>query len=98
MAVRPLTPLHTLLDEARAGRNVDLAPNDGLDASPTAHLIELDRTVKHTVIGERHGIMPAFLDTVGEITKAACAVQQAVFTVQMQMNEISHTSVPFYIK
>ena len=42
-----------LLVKARAGRDVDLAADDGLDALGLARAVEVDRAVHHAVVG--HG-------------------------------------------
>ena len=99
--VRALARLKSALVKAGGGGNVDLAPDDGLDARLAAGLIEGDSTVENAMVGQRHGVMPAGLDPRGQIGDAAGTVEQAVFTVQMQMDKSAHgvlLSSRFYVR
>ena len=49
-----------------------------------------DSAVKHAVIGQGNGIVSARPDPRGNIPDAAGTVQQTVFTVQVQVDKISH--------
>ena len=42
------------------------------------------------MVGQGHGVMPALLGAGGQLGQAAGAVQQAVFTVQVQVDKSSH--------
>ena len=56
----------------------------------SAGLIKGDGTVHDTVVGQRHSTVSARFCPHGYIGDAAGTVEQAVFTVQMQMDKISH--------
>ena len=71
-----------------ARRDIDLTADDRLDALGAASLEKRDRTVQVAVIGDSDGSMPRRLRRLRNIDNAACAVQQAVFAVQMQVYKI----------
>ena len=52
--------LSNLPIEAGAAREIDLAAEDRPDALLLRFLIEVDDTVHHTVVGDRHRIHPEF--------------------------------------
>ena len=78
------------LVKAGTGGEIHLTADDGLDALPSAGFPECHCTVKDTVVGQGHGVMPALLGAGGQLRQAAGAVQQAVFTVQVQVDKSSH--------
>ena len=75
------------LFKARAGRHVDLTANDGLDARFFTGFVKLHYAVHRAVIGNGDRVMSALGGTHGNIPHATSAVKQAVFAVQMQMDE-----------
>src|SRR5688572_32524490 len=64
---------------------------DRLHAVLAAGLVELDRAVQHTVVGEAQGRHPELRAARREAVDLACAVQQGVLGVDVQRSE-EHTS------
>ena len=81
--------------EARPAREIDLAADDRLDSLGAAGIVEGDGSVHDAVIGDGAGGMSALFGAPWNIGDAAGAVEQTVFTVQMQMHEIGHHTAPF---
>ena len=81
--------------EAGAGGHIDFAADDGLDACLFCSLIELDTAVHDAVVRDGDGILAALLDAVHELVDTAGTVQQAVFGMEVEMNEVSPLTVPF---
>ncbi len=80
-------PSHAVPEGMPPGINVEFAPNDGLDSHLAAGFVEFDRPVKGTVIGERHGGTPPEGCPPGEVPTPDCPVQEAVFTMHVEMNK-----------
>ena len=76
--------------EASARCHVDLASDDRLDSFALTGTVELYRPVHDAVVGKCYRCVTAFLGAPGDLARTACAIQQAVFTVQVQMYEIRH--------
>ena len=74
-----------LLVKARAGRDIDLAADDGLDALGLARAVEVDRAVHHAVVGHGDRRLPQLADALGQPLDAARAVKKAVFRMNVQM-------------
>ena len=91
--VLPVVQLR-LAVEARAGRHVHLAAQDGLDAPFARFFIELDCAVKYAVIGEADSRKTQFLGAVHQLRHAAHAVEQAVVRMQMQVGKLLHEDTP----
>ena len=70
--------------------NVHLTAEDRLDTCLAAGIVKGNGAVKHAVIGQGNGIVSARPDPRGNIPDAAGTVQQTVFTVQVQVDKISH--------
>ena len=81
--------------KARARRDIDLTADNRFDALGTASLKERDRAIKVSVVGDGDGGMPRRLCRFRNIGNAACAVEQTVFAVQMQMYKI-HCRFSFF--
>ena len=81
--------------EAGAGGHIDLTADDGLDACLFCGLIELDTAVHDAVVRDGDGILAALLDAVHKLVDTAGTVQQAVFGMDVEMNEVSPLTVPF---
>ena len=79
--------------KARARGDIDLAADDGLDPRRLTGLIEGHRAVHDPVVGERDGALAELPDARGKPVRAAGAVEQAEFTVNMKVNK-SHGSSP----
>ena len=92
--------------QAAAGRDVRLAADDRLDAGLLHGVVEFIAAAHDAVIGDRDGLHAVFLRHRDQVDLAlgvlflqfrprdgACAVQQAVVRMQVQMHEIrSHSS------
>ena len=79
------------LFKSRTRGNVDLTADNGLDACFFARFIKLHHTVHSAVVGNGDSVVSAFGSACGDIRNTACAVQQTVFAVQMQVYEfVSH--------
>ena len=72
-----------LLVKACARGDVHLAADDGLDALGLAGAVKVDHAVHHAVVGDGAGGLPHRLDELGEVADTACAVEQAVFGMDM---------------
>ena len=81
--------------EAGAGGHIDLTADDGLDACLFCGLIELDTAVHDAVVRDGDGALAALLDAVHKLVDTAGTVQQAVFGMDVEMNEVSPLTVPF---
>ena len=81
--------------EAGAGGHIDLTADDGLDTCLFCSLIELDTAVHDAVIRDGDGILTTLLDAVHELVDTAGTVQQAVFGMDVEMNEVSPLTVSF---
>jgi len=75
------------LDRAALGRDVRLDADDRLDLRLAAGLVELDGAVQVAVVGERHGRHLLLGRAPCELGEAACAVEQAVLAVVVQMDK-----------
>ena len=67
--------------------HIDLAADDGLHPRGLGGLVEGDRAVHDPVVRDGHRFLAQLLDALHQSFDAAGAVQQAVFTVYMQVNE-----------
>ena len=83
------------LIKAGAGGHIDLTADDRLDACLFCGLIELDTAVHDAVVRDGDGALAALLDAVHQLVDAAGTVQQAVFGMDVEMNEVSPLTVPF---
>ena len=78
------------LVKARIRRNVDLTSDDGMHPCLAAGAVKGDHAVHGTVIGNGHRLLSAFLDPCGDLGDPTRAVEQAVFAMQVKMNEAVH--------
>ena len=83
------------LIEPGAGGNVDFAADDGLDARFFGRFVKLHTAVHDAVVGAGDGRLPALLHAVHQLVDAAGTVQQAVFRVDMEMDEIPPQMIVF---
>ena len=67
--------------KAGACGNVDLAPDDRLDAVFLAGAVKIHDTVHGAVIGDRDGGLTELRGSAGDIADTARTVEQTVFTV-----------------
>ena len=58
-------------------------------------LIELDTAVHDAVVCDGDGALTTLLDAVHKLVDTAGTVQQAVFGMDVEMNEVSPLTVPF---
>ena len=82
------------LVKAAALGDVDLAPDDRVDARLLAGLVEVDHAVHHAVVRDRQGLHAQLLGALHQRPDAAGAVQQGVFGVQMQVRKGHARSPP----
>ena len=68
-----------------AAGQVNLAADDGLDARSLGSFIEINAAIHDTVICDRDGRLPQFLDPVHHTADATCTVKEGVFCMDMQM-------------
>ena len=88
-------PVHAVnLVKAGTRGHVDLAADDGLHPGSLRRLVEVDHAVHDAVIRDRNGVLAQLLDPVHQPPDPARAVQQAVFRMQMQMDEGHGYSFP----
>ena len=69
------------------GGNIDLAADDGLHPRRLGGLVEGDGPVHDPVVRDGDGLLAQLLEALHQPFDAAGAVQQAVFTVYVQVNE-----------
>ena len=81
--------------EAGAGGHIDLTADNRLDACLFCGLIELDTAVHDAVVRDGDGALTTLLDAVHKLVDTAGTVQQAVFGMDVEMNEVSPLTVPF---
>jgi len=74
---------------AAIGSDVYLAADDGLDARLGRFLVKLDGAVHHAVVGNCQGIHAQFLRPRYQLGDAAHAIEQAEFSVDMEVSEHS---------
>ena len=77
-----------------AGSNVHLQANDGLDARSLTGAEELDDTVHHAVVGERHRRLAQFGGPRGQLVHADHAVQQRILAMHVQVAKVAHVAYP----
>ena len=76
------------LFETRTGRDVNFAADDGLDPFGPDGLIEIDRAVKHAVIGDGERAEFQVVSAFCEFVQAASGIEQRILGVKMQMDKI----------
>ena len=73
---------------AHAARgHIDLAADDGAYAGGLGGLVKINDAVHNAVVRDGHGVLPQRLDPLHDRADAACAVEQAVFGMDVKMNE-----------
>ena len=92
MAVPLTTGIRTVM--TGTGCNIDLAADDRMNSFFLCGAVEVDDAVHRTVVGDGNGGLPQFGNTVDQSVNAAGAVQQAVFTMYMQMGKVFHSITP----
>ena len=81
--MRIFAELRLLFVHVRA--DVHLATDDGMDALADAGAVEVHHAVHHAVVGDGAGVHAQFLEPGNQGLDGTCAVQQAVFGMQMQV-------------
>ena len=76
--------------KARVRRKVHLAADDRVDALGFAGAVKVDHAVHDAVVGQRAGGLSQLRHAVHQAFDAARTVQQAVFTMHMQMRKWYH--------
>jgi hypothetical protein len=71
----------------RSASNVHLAPNDRLDAGVLGFLVKFNRAKQIAMIRHRNGGHLEFRRLFHQFFHPDTAVEERVFSVQMQMNE-----------
>ena len=66
---------------------IHLAADDGLDARGLGGFVKIDTAVHNAVVGYGDGGLPQLLHPVHHAADAAGSVQEAVFTMDMQVNK-----------
>ena len=70
--------------------HVELATKDGLDAFGLRRLKKMHRAVDVPVVGHGHGFLAQRRHAIDEFVHVACAVEQGILSVQMEMGEFGH--------
>ena len=68
--------------------HVEFAAEDGLDAFLLGSVEEMDRAVDVAMVGHRHGLLAEFRHAIDELVDVAGAVEERVFSVQMEVGEL----------
>ena len=71
-------------------RHVELAAENGADAALLGGVEEVDRAEDVAVVGHGHGLLAQGGDAVHELGEVACAVEEGVLGVQMEVGEFGH--------
>ena len=74
--------------EAGGFNEVEFAADDRLDALGLGGVVELDRTVKIAVVGEREGLHPQLRRAIHQPVDPARAVEEAVVGMDVEVDEI----------
>ena len=83
------------LVKASAGRHIDFAADNGLDARLFCRLVELQAAVHDAVVGAGNGGLSALLYPVHQLVDAAGSVQEAVLRMDMQVDKVPALPVIF---
>lgn len=83
----PIDLVHLI--KAGAGGHIDLTADDWLDARLFGRLVKLHTAVHHTVVGAGNGSLTALLHPIHQLVNAAGTVQQTVFCMDMEVDEVS---------
>ena len=75
------------LIEPGARRDIHLTAENGPDPFPARRLIKIHHAVHDAVIGDGDRLLPKLTGTANQPLDTAGAVEQAVFTVHMQMDK-----------
>ena len=75
--------LSDLTVETGAAREIDLAAKDRLDSLLQRLLIEVDDTVHHAVIGDRHRIHPELPAACDHLRDPSCTIEKTVACMNM---------------
>ena len=75
--------------ETAAGSHVNFAADDGFDAFRARRLVKINRAIHHAVVGDGKRGKFKFVGLVHQPVKPACAIEQRILGVQMQMNKVS---------
>jgi hypothetical protein len=70
--------------------DVELAPENGLDAACLGGLEEVDGSVDIAVIGNGDGLLADVSDAIYKLFYVAGAIEERVVGVQMQVGKFSH--------
>ena len=68
-----------------AGRHIDLAADDGLDARRLGRAVKVNDAVHDAVVRDRHGGLSQLGSPLDKLPDAAGAVEQAVFRMHMKV-------------
>src|SRR5947207_3824315 len=77
-----------LLVETAAGSDIDFAADNRFDALVTGGLIEINRAVKHAVVGNRERGEFEFMGLFHQPVETTGPIEQRIFGVQMEMDKI----------
>ena len=84
-----LVALDLFFLQARAGRDINLAADDGLDAFRAGGLIKFDDAVHRAVVGDGQRGKFQFMRPLHQRVQAARTIEQRILGVQMQVDKIS---------
>ena len=82
--------IFALFRETRGAGDIYLTPDDRSDPLFFAGTVKRHGTVKDAVVCNSNSRVPRLFRHAGDIGDAAGTVEQAVFTVQVQVDEFSH--------
>lgn len=71
-----------------SGGHINLASNDGLDAGGFCCIKKCNTTIHDTMVRDSNRRLPHTFDMLEEAVDAAGAIQQAIFSMYMQMSEV----------
>ena len=84
-----------LFIKTRAGCDINFTADDRFDVGGLAGTVEIDCAVHHAVVGDGASGAACVFDGGRNFGYAAGAVKEAIFAVQMQMDEICHEPTSF---
>ena len=72
------------------GANVELTPQDGLDAPGSSGFEKMYCAIDVAVVGDSHGYLSDAVDVGYELFDITSAIQERIVCMQMEVGKLSH--------
>ena len=86
--VAPAAGAAGFLFQPAARCDINFTADDGLDALFARGLVKINRAVKHAVVGDGQRGKFQFVRLFHQFVQTACAIEQGILGVQVQMNKV----------